>query len=405
MIFDVEKIRQDFPILEKTVHGKRLAYLDSAATAQKPQVVIDAESEFYQQYNSNVHRGVHYLSEMATVRYEAVRENVREFINAASLKEVIFSSGTTAAINVIAQSFAAAFIKPGDEIVISAMEHHANIVPWQMVCEHYDAVLKVIDINELGELDLASFQTLLTKKTKLVAIAHVSNVLGTINPVEMIIETAHAQGVPVLLDGAQSIVHQNIDVRALDCDFFVFSAHKLYGPTGVGVLYGKEQWLEKMSPVLGGGDMIETVSFEKTVYAELPQKFEPGTPHISGVIALGAAINYLKNIDFNAAAAHEVKLLDQATEQLQHFGVQLIGQADKKAPVISFLVPGTHAHDVSMVLDQQGVAVRTGHHCAMPLMARFQVDATLRVSFALYSNNDDIEQLMDGMHAVRRLLM
>ncbi|WP_395168551.1 cysteine desulfurase [Piscirickettsia salmonis] len=405
MIFDVEKIRQDFPILEKTVHGKRLAYLDSAATAQKPQAVIDAESGFYQQYNSNVHRGVHYLSEMATVRYETVRENVREFINAASLKEVIFSSGTTAAINVIAQSFAAAFIKPGDEIVISAMEHHANIVPWQMVCERYDAVLKVIDINELGELDLASFQTLLTKKTKLVAIAHVSNVLGTINPVEMIIEKAHAQGVPVLLDGAQSIVHQNIDVRALDCDFFVFSAHKLYGPTGVGVLYGKEQWLEKMPPVFGGGDMIETVSFEKTMYAELPQKFEPGTPHIAGVIALGAAINYLKNIDFNAAAVYETQLLERATEQLQRFGVQLIGQADKKAPVISFVLPGTHAHDVSMVLDQQGVAVRTGHHCAMPLMARFKVDATLRVSFAIYSNSDDIEQLMDGMQAVRRLLM
>ncbi|ODN42077.1 aminotransferase class V-fold PLP-dependent enzyme [Piscirickettsia litoralis] len=404
-MFDVEKIRQDFPILSDTVHGRRMAYLDSAATAHKPQAVIDAELDFYKHYNSNVHRGVHHLSELATTRYEAVREDVREFIHATSLKEIIFTSGTTSAINTVAQSFAAAFIQPGDEIIISAMEHHANIVPWQMVCERYGAVLKVIEINELGELDLTSFEKLLTAKTKLIAIAHVSNVLGTINPVKTIIDKAHAQDVPVLLDGAQSIVHQNIDVQELGCDFFVFSGHKLYGPTGVGVLYGKEKWLERMPPVFGGGDMIETVSFEKTQYADLPQKFESGTPNIAGVIALGAAVNYMKNIDISLAAAHEAQLLRLATEQLEDFGVQLIGQAEKKVSVISFVVPGVHAQDVSMVLDQQGVAVRTGHHCAMPLMAKFKVSATLRASFVLYSNIEDVEQLMAGMQSVRRLLM
>jgi cysteine desulfurase/selenocysteine lyase len=402
--FDVYAIRRDFPILERKVHGKRLVYLDNAATSQKPQAVIDALTQYYTSQNSNIHRGVHALSELATGIYEAARVKIQHFINAADPSEIIFVRGTTEGINLVAQTYGRAHIGNGDEIVISALEHHSNIVPWQILCEQQGARLRVAPVNDRGELLLDEFEKLLTPKTKLVGIAHVSNALGTIIPLKRVIELAHQRNIPVLVDGAQAAPHLRIDAQALDCDFYVFSGHKVYGPTGIGVLYGKRQLLEAMPPYQGGGDMISSVTFEKTLYNKLPYKFEAGTPDVSGAIGLGAAIDYVNSIGLERIAAHEHDLLVYATQALSAIpGLRLIGTAREKAAVISFVLENVHAHDVGTILDQEGIAVRTGHHCAQPLMQRFGVDATARASFALYNTREEVDALVEGIKKVREV--
>ena len=399
--FGVLKYREDFPILAQKVYGKPLIYFDNAATTQKPQVVIEVLNRYYSFENANIHRGIHYLSQKATDAYDDARASVQRFLNAKSAREIIFVRGATEGINLAAQSYGRAFLKKGDEILISAMEHHSNIVPWQILSEQIDAKLKVIPINDEGELLFAEYEKLLNKKTKLVAIAHLSNALGTINPVKKIIKRAHEMGAVVLIDGAQSAPHLPVDVQALDCDFFVFSGHKIYGPTGIGVLYGKEALLEKMPPYQSGGDMISAVTFEKTIYNKLPFKFEAGTPHIAGVIGLGAAIEYVSQIGLDRIAAYERELLDYATPALSKIkSLRLIGTAKEKASIISFVLGDIHAHDIGTILDQKGIAIRAGHHCAMPVMERFKVPATARASFAFYNTKEEINQLVDAIHAV-----
>ncbi|HEY7220836.1 MAG TPA: cysteine desulfurase [Candidatus Binatia bacterium] len=402
--FDVVRLREDFPILKQKVHGKPLVYFDNGATSQKPQSVIDALNHYYSAENSNIHRGVHDLSERATAAYEAAREKIRRYINARSEKEIIYVRGTTEGINLVAQSYGRSFLKSGDEIIVSAMEHHSNIVPWQILCGQIGAKLKVIPINHDGEIVMDEFHRLLTDETKLVSVTHVSNALGTIVPVKEIVASAHARGVPVLLDGAQAVPHLRVDVQDLDCDFYAFSGHKMFGPTGIGVLYGRAELLEKMPPYQGGGDMISLVTFEKTHYNVLPYKFEAGTPHIAGGIGLGAAVDYLLALDWDALAAHEHRLLACATDALASIdGVRIIGTAKEKAGVLSFVLDHVHAHDVGTILDQEGVAVRAGHHCAMPVMQRFGVPATTRASFAFYNTVEEIDVLARAIHRVRKV--
>ena len=401
---DVTAIRKDFPILAQQVHGKPLIYLDNAATSQKPRCVIDALTHFYLMDNANIHRGVHQLSERSTQSYEAARGKVQRFLNAAKAREIIFVRGATEGINLVAQTYGRTHVSAGDEIVISTMEHHSNIVPWQMLCEEKGAVLRVIPINDRGEVEFDQFEKLLNHRTRLVAVSHVSNALGTINPVREIVKTAHSCNVPVLIDGAQAVPHMKVDVRNLDCDFYVFSGHKVFGPTGIGVLYGKEQLLEEMPPWQGGGDMIRSVTFEKTTYNELPYKFEAGTPDIAGVIGLGAAIDYLDQIGMDAVAAHEHDLLEYGTRALESIsGLRLIGTAREKAGVLSFVIDGVHPHDAGTILDREGVAVRTGHHCAQPVMDRFGVSATTRASLAFYNTREDIDALVAGIQKVKEV--
>ena len=403
--FDVERVRKDFPVLDQTVHGRPLVYLDNAATSQKPLAVIDAEERFYRHDCSNIHRGVHELSERATRSYENARVTAQRFLNAGDCKEIIFVRGATEAINLVASSFGRKNVSAGDEILITAMEHHSNIVPWQMLCEEKGATLRAAPINDRGELLFDEFVKLLGPKTRLIAVVHVSNVLGTINPVREIIEAAHRKRVPVLLDGAQAAPHLAVDVQELDCDFYTFSGHKLYGPTGVGVLYGKADLLDAMPPYQGGGDMISSVTFEKTIYNSLPYKFEAGTPNIAAGIALGAAIDYLNRIGFENVADYEDELLAYATEAVSRVpGLRIIGTAEKKAGVISFVMEGIHPHDVGTILDQEGIAVRTGHHCAQPLMERFGIPATTRASLAFYNTKAEIDALVAGIHKVKELL-
>ena len=403
--FDVEKVRQDFPVLHQEVRGKSLVYLDNGASAQKPKVVIDTVSQLYAHDYSNVHRGVHALAERSTKAFEATREKVRHFINARTTREIIFVRGTTEAINLVAQSYARNNLHKDDEIIITHMEHHSNIVPWQLVCEQTGALLRVVPINDSGELILEEFEKLLGPRTKLVALVHVSNALGTINPVRQIIELAHAQNVPVLLDSAQAVPHLKVDVQQLDCDFYAFSGHKMYGPSGIGVLYGKEALLDAMSPYHGGGEMIKYVTFEKTEYNELPHKFEAGTPNIAGTVGLGAAIDYLTGLDLDAIAAHEHDLLDYATKAASEVpGLRIIGTAPEKASILSFLLEGVHAHDIGTILDHEGIAVRAGHHCTMPLMHRFGVAATTRASFGLYNTRKEIDALIAGIHKVKEVI-
>ncbi len=402
--FDVQRIREDFPALAQTVHGKPLVYLDNAATSQKPQAVIDAVSRFYSADCSNIHRGVHLLSQRATEAYEGARARVQRFINARDVREVIFVRGTTEGINLVASAYGRKQVGPGDEIVISAMEHHSNIVPWQLLCEEKGARLRVIPINDDGDLLLDEYETLLGPKTKLVSVVYVSNALGTINPLERIIELAHRWNVPVLVDGAQAAPHLTVDVQALDCDFYTFSGHKAYGPTGVGVLYGKAALLEAMPPYQGGGDMIRSVTFEKTSYNSLPYKFEAGTPNIAGGIGLGAAIEYVEGVGLSTVARHEQELLAYATEALREIpGLRLIGTAVEKASVLSFVLDGVHPHDIGTILDREGIAIRTGHHCAQPVMKRFGIPATARASLAMYNTREEVEALVKGLHQVRKV--
>jgi cysteine desulfurase/selenocysteine lyase len=396
---DVSRIREDFPILKQLVHGKPLVYLDNAASAQKPQAVIDALSRFYSTGYANVHRGIHWLSERATEAYETARVSVQRFIGAAEANEIIFVRGATEAINLVAQTYGRMHVRAGDEILISTMEHHSNIVPWQMLCETTGAVLRVVPINDEGELLLDDYERLVTTKTKLVAIAHVSNVLGTINPIRHIVEIAHRHQVPVFVDGAQAAPHMALDVQALGCDFYAFSGHKLFGPTGIGVLYGKASLLESMPPYQGGGHMIQSVTFEKTTYNTVPDRFEAGTPHIAGVIGLGAAIDYVSEIGLEAITAYERELLAYATDRLSRIsGLRLIGTAKEKAGVLSFVVGGVHPHDLGTLLDNEGIAIRAGHHCAQPLMSRLGVPATARASLAFYNTREDFDALVAGIH-------
>jgi cysteine desulfurase / selenocysteine lyase len=404
--FNVEIIRNDFPILSQQVNGKSLIYFDNAATSQKPQAVINAISEYYSTYNSNVHRGVHTLSQKATMAYEASRVKIKNFINASDAHEVIFTKGTTEAINLVAHAYGRKFLKAGDEIIISYLEHHSNIVPWQMLCEATGAVLKVIPVDDDGDILFEEFERLLSESTKLVSITHISNALGTINPVREIIQKAHAVGAKVMIDGAQAIHHTKIDVQELDCDFYAFSGHKMYGPTGVGVLFGKLDLLNDMNPFLGGGDMIKTVSFEKTVYNGLPHKFEAGTPNIEACIALGAAVDYINSIGIENIEAYERELLDYATEKVQQIECfRIIGTAKEKAAVISFVVDGTHPYDVGVILDKMGIAVRTGHHCTQPLMERFGLPGTCRASFAFYNTKEEIDTFIKGVEKAKMMLI
>ena len=392
--WDVERVREDFPVLRQTVNGKPLVYLDNAASSQVPQVVIDRGSAYLEHEHSNIHRGVHYLSQKATTAYEGARETVKRFINAREARECIFVRGATEGINLVMHGYGRKFIARDDEIIISAMEHHANIVPWQMLCEEKGALLRVIPMNDAGELLLDEYDGLLNERTKFVAITHVSNALGTINPVKEMIAQAHKYGVPVLIDGAQSAPHMPVDVQELDCDFYAFSGHKMYAPTGSGVVYGKAELMEKMNPFQGGGDMIKSVTFEKTTYAGLPNKMEAGTPAIASQIGLGAAIDYLNSIGREQAAAHEAELLRYATERISAIeGVRIIGTARKKASVLSFVIDQIHPHDIGTILDQEGIAVRAGHHCAQPVMQHFKVPATARASFAFYNTKEEIDVL------------
>ncbi len=394
----------DFPILSRPVRDKRLAYLDNGATTQKPQSVIEAESKFYLQSNANIHRGVHWLSQHATDLYEEGREQVRLLLNAANSKEVVFTRGTTEAINLVAYSWGRSCLKAGDEIIVSGLEHHSNIVPWQLVCEQTGAVLKVVPVNEDGTLDLSVYKQLLGPRVRMVAIAHVSNALGTINPVVEMTRLAHAAGALVLVDGAQAIAHQVVDVQEIGCDFYAFSGHKLYGPTGIGALYGRYDLLQSMPPWQGGGDMIRTVSFEHTTYAEVPQKFEAGTPNIAGAIGLAAAIRYVRDIGLDNIAAHEHALLVYGTEALQTIpGLRIIGTAPRKAGILSFVIDGIHPHDLGTILDMEGVAIRAGHHCAMPVMTRFGIPGTARASLALYNSREDIEALVGAIGVAQKL--
>ncbi|HEX9820132.1 MAG TPA: cysteine desulfurase [Methylomirabilota bacterium] len=403
-VWDVERIRKDFPILHQQVHGKPLVYLDSAATSQKPQAVIDALVAYYSVDNSNVHRGVHVLSERATAAYEGARARIQHHLNAASPREIVFVRQATEGINLVMASFGRRFVGPGDEIVISAIEHHANIVPWQMLCEEKGARLRVVPVDERGEIVMEAYVRLLGSRTKLVAMTQVSNALGTVTPIEEIIRLAHQQDIPVLVDGAQAVPHQSVDVQALDCDFYVFSGHKAYGPTGIGVLYGKERWLERMPPFQGGGDMIKAVTFEKTTYNELPYKFEAGTPHIAGAIGLAAGLEYIAGLGLDRIGEYERELLACGTRLLSAIpGVRLIGTARHKAAVLSFVLDGVHAHDLGTILDQQGVAVRAGHHCAMPVMQRFGVPATVRASMTFYNTPAELETLAAAVEGAREI--
>src|SRR5579859_1934321 len=401
---DVYKIREDFPILKQKVNGKPLVYLDNAATSQKPQVVLDALKHYYTVDNSNVHRGVHELSQRATKSYEDVRAKVQHFLNARESREIIYVRGTTEAINLVAMTYGRKNIDAGDEIIITAMEHHSNIVPWQLLCEEKGAILRVAPINDSGELRLDEFEKLLNPRTKFVAVAHVSNALGTVNPVRQIVELAHRSNVPVLIDGAQAAPHIKIDVQALDCDFYTLSSHKIFGPTGVGILYGKASLLETMPPYQGGGDMISSVTFEKTLYNVIPYKFEAGTPNIAGVIGLGAGIDYVNRVGLENIAAYEHELLAYATEQLTKIpGLRIIGTAKEKAAVLSFVLEGVHPHDAGTILDQEGIAVRTGHHCAQPVMNRFGIPATTRASLAFYNTKEEVDALVKGIKKVQEI--
>jgi len=402
--YDIERVRADFPILHQQAHGHPLVYLDNAATSQKPKAVIDALVGYYEGYNANIHRGVHYLSERATAEYEAARKTVQQFIHAARTAEIIFVRGTTEAINLVAQTYGRAHVGEGDEVLITAMEHHSNIVPWQLLCEEKHAKLRVAPINNAGELILEDFEKLLGSRTKIVAVGHVSNALGTVNPIATIVKMAHARNIPVLVDGAQAVPRMPVDIQALDCDFYTFSGHKTYGPTGIGVLYGKLPLLEAMPPYQGGGEMISSVSFEKTVYNKVPHKFEAGTPDISGPIGLRAAIEYLQQLGMENIAAHEHELLSYATEQVSKIpGVRLVGTAKEKTGVLSFVMEGVHPHDIGTILDQEGIAIRTGHHCAQPVMTRFGLDATARASFGLYNTKEEVDTLLRGLHKVREV--
>lgn len=399
--WDVDKVRRDFPVLSQTVNGKPLVYLDNAASSQVPQIVIDRGSKYLREEHSNIHRGVHYLSQHATTAYEAAREKVKRFINAPDVKECIFVRGTTDGVNLVAYSYGRKFIGEGDEILVSQMEHHSNILPWQVVAEERGARIRMIPMNERGELIMDEYENLLNERTKIVAVSHVSNSLGTINPIKQMTATAHKFGVPVLVDAAQSVPHFPVDVQDLDCDFFVFSGHKMFAPTGSGVLYGKREWLDKMPPYQTGGGMIRTVSFDGSTYAPIPEKFEAGTPAIAAGIGLGAAIDYINSIDFEAAAAYEHELLEYATERLSDIpGVKIIGTAAEKASVLSFTIEGVHPHDVGTILDQDGIAVRAGHHCAQPVMQFFQVPATARASFAFYNTREEVDKLADAIQKV-----
>jgi len=403
-VLDVARVRQDFPILNRTVHGKSLVYLDSAASSQRPWAVLRAVEEYETHSHANVHRGVHMLSQEATAAYEGARERVKQYLNARSSKEIIFTRGTTEAINLVAQAYARPRFGPGDEILITALEHHANIVPWQMVCEQTGCTLRVAPIDKRGELIFDEFIKLLSPRTRLVAVAHVSNALGTVLPVKQIIEAAHARQIPVLIDGAQAVPHSKVDVRELDCDFYAFSSHKIYGPTGIGVLYGREELLRAMPPWQGGGDMILTVSFTKTTYNDLPWKFEAGTPNMSGAVGLAAALDYVEGLGIEAIAAHEQRLLALGTAELEKIpGITIIGTAAHKAAVISFTMDGVHPHDLGTILDNEGVAVRTGHHCAMPVMEFFDIPATARASFGCYNTADDVARLVAALQKAREV--
>ncbi|MEO6213529.1 MAG: cysteine desulfurase [Vicinamibacterales bacterium] len=400
-VFDVQRVRADFPILRRVVHGRPLVYLDNAATTQKPQVVLDTLIRYYTDLNANVHRGVHTLSELATDAYEGARGTVRAFFNASSDREIIFTRNATEGINLVAQACVRPTLNPGDEILISAMEHHSNIVPWQLVCEERGAHLRVAPMDDRGELIMAAFEALLNERTRLVAISHMSNALGTINPIEEIARRAHARGIPVLADGSQAAYHMRVDVQALGVDFYVATGHKLYGPTGIGVLYGRERLLEAMPPFLGGGDMISSVTFEKSSWNTLPYKFEAGTPHIEGAIGLGAALDYISSIGFDAITAHESDLLEYGTRQLSGIpSVRLVGTAPRKASILSFVMEHVHPHDIGTIVDREGVAIRTGHHCAQPVMERFGIPGTARASFGLYNTREDIDALVMALRKV-----
>ena len=402
--YNVEEVRRDFPILHQEVYGHPLVYLDNAATSQKPRAVIDAISRYYESGNANIHRGVHYLSEHATEEHEAARRTVQGFLNAADKREIIFVRSATEAINLVAQSYGRKHVKAGDEVLITAMEHHSNIVPWQLLCEEKEAKLKVVPINDRGELLMDELPKLLTSRTKLLAVTHVSNALGTINPLRRIVEMAHSMNIPVVVDGAQAVPHLKVDVQELDCDFYVFSGHKVYGPTGIGVLYGKLPLLDAMPPYQGGGDMIQSVTFEKTLYNDLPYKFEAGTPNIGGAIGLGVAIDYINHLGLDNIAAHEHELLVYGTEALSAIpGVRLIGTAAEKAAVISFLMEGIHPHDIGTILDREGIAIRTGHHCAQPVMQCFRIPATARASFGLYNSRKEVDALVRGIQKVKEV--
>ncbi len=402
--FDPARVRADFPILDQKVHGKPLVFLDSAASSQKPRQVIDAMSRFYATDYANIHRGVYELSERATEAFEAAREKARSFLNAAEAREIVFVRGTTEAINLVAQTYGRRNVGPGDEVLIPHMEHHSNIVPWQLLCEEKQAVLKVVPIDDRGALMMDEFVKRLSPRTRIVAVTHVSNALGTVNPVGEIVRLAHARGIPVLVDGAQAVPHRRVDVRDLDCDFYAFSGHKVFGQSGIGVLYGKAALLEAMPAYQGGGEMILSVSFEKVTYKEIPHKFEAGTPDITGAVGLGAALDYVSALDLDEVAAYEAELLANATEHISRIpGVRLIGTAEKKASVVSFVIEGVHPHDVGTILDQEGIAVRTGHHCAQPVMDRFGVPATVRASLALYNTKADVDALVKGVERVREV--
>ncbi len=402
--FPVEALRKEFPILSTHVHGKPLVYLDNAATTQKPNAVLHAQDLYYRQQNANIHRGVHHLSETATFEYEKSRGKIKNFINAAENKEIIFTAGTTGGINLVTASWGRTFLEEGDEVLISAMEHHSNIVPWQMICDERKAVLRVIPMNDSGELLFDEFEKLLNKKTKIVSVVHVSNSLGTVNPVKEIIERSHRNGSLVLIDGAQAVAHHKVDVRNLDCDFYVFSGHKMFGPTGVGVLYGKATLLEQMKPYQGGGDMIRSVTFEKTTFNDLPYKFEAGTPNIVGGIGLGAAVDFIQSIGLESIASYEQELLLYGTELLRSIqGVTLIGTAENKAGVLSFTMDAAHPHDIGTILDREGIAIRTGHHCTQPVMKRLGIPATARASIACYNTRNDLDALKRGIEKVREI--
>ncbi len=403
-MFDVQKVRADFPILSQKVNGKPLVYFDNGATSQKPQVVIDAISKYYSEINANIHRGVHTLSQLATDAYEVSRNTIQNHLNAKHNHEIIFTSGTTFGINLVANGFAS-LLKAGDEVMVSALEHHSNIVPWQFLCEKTGAKLVVIPMNEKGELILSEFDNLLSEKTKIVTLNHISNALGTVNPIEYIIKKAHGVGAAVLIDGAQATPHLRPDVQALDCDFYVFSGHKVCGPTGVGILYGKEEWLRKLPPYQGGGEMIAEVTFEKTTYADLPHKFEAGTPNISGGIVLGTAIDYMNSIGFDNIAAYEQELLDYGTKRLQEIeGLTIYGTSENKASVISFNIEGIHPYDIGTIIDKLGIAVRTGHHCAQPIMNFFNIPGTIRASFAFYNTKEEIDIFVEAVKKAQMML-
>lgn len=405
-LLDIQRIREDFPVLDQQINGRPLVYFDNAATTQKPRPVLDALTNYYTGYNANIHRGIHHLAEKATAAFEATRKAIQQFLNAAHLEEIIFTYGTTDGINLVAQTYGRRFLKEGDEIIISTLEHHSNIVPWQMICEERGCVLKVIPVDDNGDLILEEYEKLLSERTRFVSVVHVSNALGTINPVQEIIEKAHAVGAVVLIDGAQASSHIDIDVQALDADFYVLSAHKIYGPTGMGALYGKKALLEAMPPYRGGGEMIKEVTFEKTTYNDLPYKFEAGTPNIADVIATKAALEYVDTLGKANVAAYENELLRYATEQLIDIeGLRIVGQARNKISVISFVMEGIHHQDTGVILDQQGIAVRTGHHCTQPLMRRFGITGTTRASFAVYNTKEEIDRLVQGLHRVRKMML